>query len=179
MPKFVALLRGVNVGGNRKLPMADLRDFFAELGYGVAQTLLQSGNVVFAATGSAAALEKKLEAEARRRLGLDTDFHVRSADEWRGIVGGNPFAHAAAEDPAHLVVQVLRAAPSAAQLRALRDAITGRETVEVRGRHAYIVYPDGIGTSRLTAAVLDAKLGTHGTGRNWNTVLKLQALLGA
>ncbi|MDE3216476.1 MAG: DUF1697 domain-containing protein [Gemmatimonadota bacterium] len=177
MSRFVALLRGVNVGGNRKIAMADLRDFFAELGYRDAQTVLQSGNVVFAAAGTAGALEKQLEAEARARLGLATDFHVRSAVEWRAVVAANPFARAAKDDPAHLVVHALRSAPGAAQVRALRDAIAGRETVEVRGRHAYIVYPDGIGTSRLTAAVLDARLDARGTGRNWNTVLKLQALL--
>ena len=179
MPKFVALLRGVNVGGNRKIAMADLRAFFAALGYADAQTLLQSGNVVFAAAESAAALERKLETEARARLGLATDFHVRSAHDWRGVVADNPFPDAARRDPGHLVVQTLKGAPTAARVRALRDAIAGRELVEVRGRCAYIAYPDGIGPSRLTAAVLDAGLGTRGTGRNWNTVLKLQALLGA
>jgi uncharacterized protein (DUF1697 family) len=177
MTTMVALLRGVNVGGRRKIAMAELRDFVSALGFADVRTLLQSGNVVFRGDARPAAVERRLETEARARLGLDTDFLVRSAADWRSMVADNPFPDAAERDPSHLVVQCLKSAPAAAHLHALRDAITGREVVEVRGRHAYIVYPDGIGTSRLTAAVLDAKLGTRGTGRNWNTVLKLEALL--
>ncbi len=152
MTHYVALLRGVNVGGNRKAAMADLREFFSALGYADVQTLLQSGNVVFGATGNAAALEHKLGAEARRRLGLATDFHVRSARDWSAVVAGNPFPDQARRDPGHLVVQVLKGERTAAQVRALREAITGR-------------------------AIVDAKLGTRGTGRNWNTVTRVAAAI--
>lgn len=180
----IALLRAVNVGGNRKISMADLREFFAALGFTGAKTLLQSGNVVFE-TGSdgradshAGVLEQLLERESASRLGLRTDYFVRTADEWREVIEHNPYPGAAASNPGHLVVMALKDAPSPADVESLQSAIRGRETLSSRGRHAYIVYPDGIGTSRLTVAVIEAKLGTRGTGRNWNTVQKLMALMG-
>ena len=179
MTTRIALLRGINVGGNRKVAMADLRDMAAGLGLTDVRTLLQTGNLVFGGGergGDGAALERLLEAEARAKLSLDTQFFVRTAAEWERVVAQNPCGVEAARDPGHLVVWCLKAAPGAAQVRALQAAITGREVARVVGREAYLVYPDGIGGSRLTAAVLDRTLGVRGTGRNWNTVLKLAAL---
>lgn len=177
MTAYVGLLRGVNVGGSKKVAMADLRAFMEALGFPGAQTLLQSGNVVFESRSTAARLESLLEREASKRLALDTRFFVRSADEWRRVVAGNPYTREAERDPAHLMVVALKDAVTAATLRDLRGAIRGPETVEATGRHAYIVFPDGVGRSKLTTAVIDARLRTCGTARNWNTVTKLAALL--
>jgi len=171
----IALLRAVNVGG-RSLPMATLREALAELGMGNPRTLLQSGNVVLESTKTPAALEALLEKAIAERLGLVTDFFVRTAREWGAVLGANPFAREAADDPSHLLVMPLKSAPRAPQVEALRAAIKGRERVAVDGRHAYLVYPDGIGRSKLTIAVVESRLGTRGTGRNWNTVQKLAAL---
>ncbi len=175
---MIALLRGVNVGGNQKIAMADLRTFMQQLGFADVKTLLQSGNVVFDGKGSAAHLEARLEHEAAARLGLVTDFHVRTNREWRDVIAANPFPTEAERDPAHLVVVCLKEAVTPARVASLRAAIRGPERVEAQGRHAYIVYPAGIGTSKLTAAVIDAKLGTRGTARNWNTARKLEAMVG-
>lgn len=173
----VALLRAVNVAGHQPVGMADLRDFLTRLGFADARSLLQSGNLVFrGGTKTGAPLERMLEAEAAKRLRLETDFFVRTADEWRALIRQNPFPEEAERDPAHLVVQFLRDAPDAGAVKALQAAITGRETVQANGRHAYIVYPDGIGHSRLTTALIEKRLGTRSTARNWNTVLKLGAL---
>jgi uncharacterized protein (DUF1697 family) len=171
---YVALLRAVNLPGHNKIGMADLRDLVARLGFTGAQSLLQSGNLLFrAAAASSAQLEQRLEDEAGRRLGLKTDFFVRSAPEWKRIVAGNPFSREAADDPGHLVMMCLKSAPGRDQVTTLERAIKGRETVRVKGQHAYIVYPDGIGRSKLTTLLIEKCLGTRGTGRNWNTVLKL------
>ncbi len=177
---YAALLRGINVGGSRKVVMADLRAMLGDLGFEEPQSVLQTGNLVFSAPRptTVTRLERLLEAEAARRLGLETDFHVRDPGEWKRVVAENPFRTEAARDPAHLVVVFLKAAVTPARVQALRTAIRGRERVEAAGRHAYVVYPDGIGTSKLTAAVIDRALGTHGTARNWNTVVKVGALLG-
>jgi uncharacterized protein (DUF1697 family) len=173
----IALLRGVNVGGHKQISMADLRDLLTQLGLAEVRSLLQSGNLVFGATGrTSAQLERLLETEAEKRLALTTDFFVRTAKEWKDLVEGNPFRKEAARDPGHLVVMFLKDASSATGVKALQEAITGREVVAAAGKHLYIVYPDGIGRSRLTNAVIDKRLGTRGTGRNWNTVLKLAAL---
>ena len=177
MTTYVALLRGINVGGHKPVAMADLRDLLTQLGLADARSLLQSGNLVFGANGrTAAQLERLLEAEAEKRLGLQTDFFIRTAKEWKGVVAHNPFRKEATRDPGHLVVMFLKDAPSASAVKALQEAITGREIVRAAGKHLYITYPDGIGRSRLTNAVIDKQLETRGTGRNWNTVLKLAAL---
>ncbi|HZO95130.1 MAG TPA: DUF1697 domain-containing protein [Candidatus Baltobacteraceae bacterium] len=178
MTRHVALLRAVNVGGRNTIAMADLVALATRLGLRDARTLLQSGNLVFAADAAAAkGLEERLEEETQRRLGLATTCIVRSAPEWSQIVARNPFGVEAAADPGHLLVMPLKAEPATGALEALRAAIVGRERVELAGRTAYLVYPDGAGTSKLTAKLIESKLGTRGTARNWNTVRKLLALL--
>ncbi len=177
MKIYLALLRGINVGGHKQVAMTDLRDFFTQLGFVGARSLLQSGNVVFRShERTGAELERVLEVEAKKRLAFGTDFFVRSAEEWKAVVAGNPFREQARRDPGHLVVLFLKNAPNVKTVDELRAAITGSEVVRAAGRQAYIVYPDGIGRSRLTNALIERKLGTRCTGRNWNTVLKLGAL---
>jgi uncharacterized protein (DUF1697 family) len=179
----VALLRAVNLGPHGKIAMSDLRALMTDLGLQDGKTLLQSGNMVFrgGARGDAA-LERLLESETRKRFGLETDFFVRNAGEWDELVAANPFPDEARKDPSHLVTIFLKAPVEAAAVAALQAAIAGREIVRGQGkdvRHVYITYPDGIGNSKLTNTIIEKKLGARGTGRNWNTVLKLQALAGA
>ena len=178
MATYVALLRAVNVGGRNPIGMSDLRELAARLKLDAPRTLLQSGNLVFeSATRSATDLERLLESEAAVRLGLRTDFMVRSAADWRAIIERNPFPREAKNDPGHLLVMLFKQAPKPGDVKVLRAAIAGREVVEVVGANAYLVYPDGIGRSRLTTALIEKALGTRGTGRNWNTVVKLASLM--
>ncbi len=157
--------------------MADLRDFLTRLGFADTRSLLASGNLVFrGGTKTGAQLERLLETEAAKRLALQTDFFVRAAQEWQAVIAQNPFPEEAERDPAHLVVMFLKDVPDGKAVKALQASITGREVVRTKGAHAYIVYPDGIGRSRLTNALIEQRLATRGTGRNWNTVLKLGAL---
>ena len=180
MTIHVGLLRAVNLPGHNKIGMADLRELLATLGMQDVRSLLQSGNVVFRSdVHTAAQLEGVLEHAAAKRLGLETDFFVRTASDWKALIAGNPFPEEAERDPSHLLVMFLKEAPDREQVTALQNAITGREVVRAKGRHAYVVYPDGIGRSRLTTAFIEQKLATRATGRNWNTVLKLGALAGA
>ncbi|HEY1753138.1 MAG TPA: DUF1697 domain-containing protein [Caulobacteraceae bacterium] len=172
----VALLRAVNVGG-RKATSADLRALMAELGVEDGRTLLQSGNLVFRSEDGGAALEARIETAFAARFGFASDVLVRDAGQWRAIAAANPLGEMAERDPAHLVVMPLKDKPAAAGLKALREWIPGRETVEAVGRELYLAYPDGIGESKLTIAVIERRLGVRGTGRNWNTVLKLAAML--
>jgi len=103
---------------------------------------------------------------------------VRTEEEWKRIVADNPFPEEAKRDPGHLVVMFLKRAPGPKEVEALQAAITGPEIVGIHGREAYMVYPAGIGRSRLTNTFVEKKLGTRGTARNWNTVLKLASLVG-
>jgi uncharacterized protein (DUF1697 family) len=175
--KHIALLRAVNLAGYNKVGMADLRELLGGLGFTDAQTLLQSGNIVFSGGNkTTTALEQTLERAAAKQLGLETDFFVRTAREWQEVIDANPFPREAKEDPGHLLAVIVKHDLAAADVTALQKAIVGREVVRAKGRCAYIVYPDGIGRSKLTSALIEKKLGTRGTGRNWNTVLKLAAL---
>ena len=176
MTCYVALLRGVNVGGNKMVAMADLRDMLTKLGFEDAKTLLQSGNAVFRGAAKAPAkLEALLEAEAKKRFGLTCDFHIRTAAELQAVIDANPLKSEAKKDPGHLLVSFYRDALDAAKVKAAQAAITGPEIVRCDGRHLYAFYPDGIGNSKASA-VIGKTLGVHGTARNWNTVQKLAAL---
>ncbi len=172
----VALLRAVNVGGRRPVAMSDLRNLFSALGYEPVQTLLQSGNVVFTSSSGAGELEHILETRAQSDLDLETDFFVRSLKQWKALVQRNPFTRAAENEPSKLAVMFLRKTPSARAVGSLQSSIKGPELIRARGKQAYVVYPNGIGRSRLTGAVIEKALGSRGTARNWNTVLGIKAI---
>jgi uncharacterized protein (DUF1697 family) len=177
MPTYIALLRAINVGGRNLIAMSDLRDLCTDLKLEGAQTLLQSGNLVFqCGKRSEAALERLLEAATAKQLGVAVDFMIRSAADLNKIIARNPFPKEAKNDPGHLLVMFLKAASSEKNVDDLRSAIRGREVVRVDGRQLYAIYPDGIGSSKLTNALIEKKLATRGTARNWNTVLKLAAI---
>jgi uncharacterized protein (DUF1697 family) len=174
MRRHVAFLRAVNLGPTKRLPMDDLVRMAVALGFSDARTVLQTGNLVFTSPRTrGAALERLFEAGSREHLGFATDYHVRSAEELAAVVAANPYRREAESDPSHLLVAFLRDAPHRTNIDALRAAIRGRETVDVCGREAYLVYPDGIGESKLTMRSIEKALGTSGTARNWNTVRKL------
>ena len=172
----IALLRGINVGGNKLVAMAELRALLSELGLSNPRTMLQSGNVVFdSARKTPAQLERLLESEVERRFKMSVDVFVRTADEWKTVIARNPFKAEAARDPARLLVMFLRDAPSAKHLAVLEAAIVGPETPRAVGSQVYLVYPEGVGRSKLTNVALEKILMTRGSARNWNTVVKLAA----
>ena len=175
----IALLRAVNVAGHGAIAMSALKDLMAELGLKDAATLLQSGNLVFRTEGGEdAALETLLEDGMRRRLSLAADVMVRSAPEWARVIAANPFPQEAASDPGRLLVLALKVAPAAGAVQALQAVLPGPERIMGEGRNLYAVYPEGVGRSKLTTALIERKLGTKVTGRNWNTALKLAAATG-
>jgi uncharacterized protein (DUF1697 family) len=176
----VALLRAVNVGGRNHVAMADLCRLLTHLKFVDPRSVLQSGNLVFRGSGrTAAQVERLLEAEAEKRLHLETDVFVRTADEWKALIARNPFRKEAERDPARLAVVFLKGKADVGEVEALQAAVEGPEIVRAGGRHLYIIYPNGQGRSRLTNAVIERRLGTRGTARNWNTVLRLEALAGS
>lgn len=177
MTRCAALLKGVNVGGNRKLPMADLKVFVAGLGFADVQTLLASGNVVFTADEDPATLETLLAERAEVALGIDTAWFVRSHAELAAVVAANPFPEAARVRPSHLLV-TFHHAPFPASLIEGLAGHDGPERLAAVGRELFVDYPDGIGRSLLHKAMAKLKFPTTATARNWNTVTKLAALTG-
>jgi uncharacterized protein (DUF1697 family) len=177
MPRYVALLRAVNVGG-RKVTMDELKKAAAKLGYENPRTLIASGNLVFDARKTAPArLEAALEAAIEKTFGLFSEVMVRDPAKWAAIIKANPLKKKAREDPAHLVCVVCKSGPDMAALdaylKSFREKYDKGEQVKVIGREIYIDYGPSIGQSKL----LVPKKVCTGTARNWNTVLKLNDML--
>ncbi len=177
MTRYVALLRTVNVGG-RKVTMKDLRETVEANGYTNVRTLIASGNLVFDAPKTTdAKLEAALEAVIETTFGLFSEVIVRSPMEWAAILKANPFRKKAKDDPAHLVCLVCKDKPDAtaiaAWLKSFRAKYDQGEKLEIVGREIFIDYGESIGQSKL---ILPKKMVT-GTARNWNTMLKLDAML--
>jgi uncharacterized protein (DUF1697 family) len=173
MAVHIALLRGINVGGNKMVPMAELRTALSKLGFSDVRTLLASGNVVLrGGRRTGVALETFLEAETAKLTGFKADYMVRTAVEWDAIVAANPFPEHAKDDPSHFQLHAFKTAPDAAAAKAFMAAHKGPEAVKIAGREAYVFYGPSIADSKFTLKPLNIP----NTGRNWNTVLKLQAL---
>ena len=174
MTTYIALVRGINVGGHAKVSMSDLRGMVTRMGFRDPQSLLNSGNLVFRSdVRSASKLETMLEEEAKKRLAIDTLFFVRTSGEMQTIIKMNPFPREAESDPGRFAVIFFKNAPEQKSVKALQGMIAGPEVIRSEGRQAYVLYPDGQGRSKLTLTLIESRLHTKGTGRNWNTVLKL------
>jgi uncharacterized protein (DUF1697 family) len=175
---YVALLRGVNVGGKNKLPMKDLAAMFGEEGCSDVVSYIQSGNVVFRATDACAGRIPAAIAKAvADRLDFRAPVVMRTAGELRGVARGNPFLRAGAEaESLHVVFLADR--PSPARVATLDPKRSPPDAFEVVGREIYLRCPNGVGRSKLTNAYFDAKLATTSTMRNWRTVEKLVEMTG-
>jgi uncharacterized protein (DUF1697 family) len=177
MKTFIALLRAVNLGKCGMIAMTELRALLEKVGYADVKTLLQSGNIVFKAEASTAVLEKQLEHTIKQRFSYEVPCCVRTPAEWKKIVATNPFPREAQNDPSHLLVLFLKKKPAPEALASLQKAIPGREYFQAHGRELYIFYPDTLGQTKFTSALIERKLSVRGTGRNWNTVQKIAAVL--
>lgn len=165
-----ALLRGVNLG-KRKVVMSELRALLEGAGYSDVRTLLASGNVVLDAKDKGAKLEAKLETLFADAYGFKAEMHVRDRAELQKVIDGNPFAAFTKAQPNFMVAMFTREKPSAALVHSL-NAQAGPEEIVAGPRCLYIKFPNGQGPSKL-------KLPNTGTARNWNTVVKLAAAIGA
>ena len=176
MTVYVSMLRGVNVGGSSRIKMDALRTAYESLGLEDVQTLLQSGNVLFRSRlADRQQLAKRIMQELERRFDLAIEVVLRRLDEVATIVERGPVLSERA-DPSKLLVMFLSAVPDAAAQATLRKWHKDKELkelLELRGPEIYLYYPDGVGRSKLTGAVIESKLDTAGTARNWNTLLKL------
>lgn len=179
MPQFIALLRGINVGKAKRLPMADLRALLAGLGYEDVRTLLNSGNAVFrAAAGPTPAQHAQAIAAAiSAQLGLEVPVVVKSAPQLAAAVAGNSLAEQASVHHAQLLVLFSQDRSVLSDLLdAVRPLVVAPEQLWLGSDAAYLHCARGILESKAGEALL-SKPGKAVTSRNWATVLKLQALL--
>ena len=173
--RYVVFLRGINVGGHAKIAMADLRAMLADLGYADVATLLQSGNAVLTADDGPAEVATTIEDRLHTDTGLNVRCVVRTADELRDVLAGDPY-RGHANDPAKYVVGFMDNAPATAKVAAIDPAAYAPDEFRVVGREAYIWCPNGLANTKLTGQFLEKKLGVAMTARNWNTCQKVLAL---
>jgi len=178
--RVAALLRGINVGGGNRVPMAELRELLDGLGCAEVVTYLQSGQAVFvppvgvrATAAGRSGLAVTLEAALKERFALDLRVRVTDLDEVERVVAGNPFAKAA-EDHTRVHGVFLERVPDVAALERLRAATKEPNECVVSGAVAYLHYPIGLHAKPVP---IERALGMWATARNWRTVLKLQELL--
>ena len=176
MGRMVALLRAVNVGG-RKLPMAELRALCATLGWTDVATYIQSGNVMFGASGKARDIEQALERAIAKDYGYAAAVMVRTAAQWAQYPAGNPFPKAAKDEPNRLMLLVSKRPPNAGAEDVIQARATACEQVRRAGDALWIHFPQGSGTSKLTPSLIDRAIGSPATSRNHRTVTVLKEML--
>jgi uncharacterized protein (DUF1697 family) len=172
VPVLVALLRGVNVGGRTKVPMADLRAIATDLGYDAVRTYIQSGNLLCTTTARPDRVARDLERGIAERCGVDTDVLVRTRAQLAKVVDRSPFL-ARGEDPKHLHVVF-----TAGTARLPFDDVDryAPEEVQAVGTELHLLLPGGVGRSKLAGDLAKATKGRPGTMRSWNTVTRLLAM---
>jgi uncharacterized protein (DUF1697 family) len=177
MTRFVALLRGINVGGNTKVPMAELRSLCEKIGWTGVATYIQSGNVIFSASGSASDQERKVESAIEDGFGFPVTVLVRSGPDWSALVASNPFEEAARLEPNRLMLCPSKQPPNPDSEQALQARARDGEQVRLVGQALWIHYPEGFGTSKLSPSLINRLVGSPVTARNWRTAVTLQQML--
>ena len=175
---YVALLRGINVGGKNMLPIKDLIAMFTDAGCSAVRTYIQSGNVVFEARQDLAnSIPALIAAAISDRFGARVPVITRTAAELREVARSNPFLRAGV-DTGTLHVMFLANSPEAGKVASLDPNRSSTDEFVVRGREVYLRCPNGLARTKLTNEYFDSKLATTSTVRNWRTVLKLLQLTG-
>lgn len=175
--RYVALLRGINVGGKHIVPMKMLAEMFASAGCDQVRTFIQSGNVVFAASPAVTQkIAQHIGDEIRKRLGHDAPVVVRSAEQFAQVIKNNPFStRKDYSNFSHVLFCAGKLSPGNVNL--LDPQRSPGDEIVCRGQEIYLWLPNGAGKTKLTNAYFDAKLKTICTQRNWRTVVKLGEML--
>ena len=172
MTTWIVLLRGINVGGNNRLAMSDLRELVATLGHTVVSTYIQSGNIVMKSPrADREALAAEICEGIESSFGLVVSAVLRTPQELGAALAANPFTDA--QDGTRVLIMFLSAAPSEDAIALLERDRFHPDQFEVVGSELYGHYPDGAGRSKMTLDYFEKRLRVRGTGRNLNTVAKL------
>jgi uncharacterized protein (DUF1697 family) len=175
---FVALVRGINVGGRNTVPMAGLRSALSGIGLEDVTTYIQSGNVVFRAPGAnAPSLAGAIERSIDETFGVPARVVLRTREELAAVANTNPFLERGA-DPAQLHVVFLDRKPEPSAVAELDPGRSPPDEFALRGREIYLRLPSGMGRTKLSGDYFERRLGVAATARNWKTVLKLVELAG-
>lgn len=174
MPRFISLLRGINVSGQRKIRMAELKDAYEALGLTNVNTHVQSGNVVFnCRIRSASKIVALLEQQIASCFGYDVTVMVRTPSDFERIIRSNPFSVQAKKDPTKVHLTFLASRPSAGVVKSVEVADMRGDEFSVGQQEVFLHCPNGYGKTKLNNAFFERKLKMPATTRNWNTVISL------
>ena len=176
MAHRIILFRGMNTGGVRA-PVGELRAMAAGMGLKNPRTLAASGNLVVESAKATDALEADIEAAMETTFGLKVAAMVRTPEQWAALIAANPFPQEAKDQPARVIAMVMKDGIKAGGVEACRELAADGERVEAVKGVLYFWFPEGQGESGIFKKATPRMLGM-GTGRNWNTVLKLGAMVG-
>jgi uncharacterized protein (DUF1697 family) len=180
MRTFVALMRGINVGSTRKLPMAELRALCVRAGLQRPETYIQSGNLIIDADGDADKLRRLLEKAIAAAFGFRIDVIVRTLSEWKRHAAANPFAGDADALAKMVHLCLSRDAVKSSAAKELEQKAQAGERIALAGGALWIDYGvNGVARSKLTPLLIDKACGSPTTARNWNSVVKISEMIDA
>jgi len=174
LKQYVSMLRGINVGGQKRVSMQALKEMYSSLGYTEVQTYVQSGNVIFSANANGSSVKEEIEREIKRAFGFDVLVFLRNRSELAVLVKNSPFKQ---KDETKLHVTFLSEKPRKIPVDDLNSAKSGAEDFTISGQEIYLFCPNGYGVTRLSNTFFEKKLKVSATTRNWRTVNTLLAIL--
>jgi uncharacterized protein (DUF1697 family) len=178
MQTFIAILRGINVGGHKKVPMKELKELFEALGFSDVTTYIQSGNVVFRShdTQPAEYFSEKIGKAIREKFGFDVPVICRTKEEWNETIVRNPFSGKPGFDASFLHGTFLEKAPLENVIEAFNRLDFTPEKFFISGKDVYLYCPNGYGNAKLNNTFIESRLGVKGTTRNWKTAEALRKI---
>jgi uncharacterized protein (DUF1697 family) len=178
MATFISILRGINVSGQKKVLMEDLKSIYTDLGFSEVTTYIQSGNVIFSTPGdrSAGELSDRIEKAIENKYHFQVPVIIRSAPEIKAVLASNPFLTENGIDPDKLHVTFLGSEPQPSALSAIQTFDFPPDRFGIIGREVYLYCPGGYGNTKLSNSFFESKLKVKATTRNWKTVGKLGEL---
>lgn len=176
--KYISILRGINVSGQKKIKMADLKSLYELLGFKNVVTYIQSGNVIFdVETKNITELKATIEQTIQEKYGFHVPVAIRTNQEIADIIRNSPFGSVnLAKDGAKILVTFLSSKPAEANISSIQQYVASSEKLFVIEKEAYLYCPNGHGKSKLSNIFLERKLGVEATTRNWKSVHKLYEL---
>ncbi|BDS13767.1 DUF1697 domain-containing protein [Aureispira anguillae] len=173
--KYITLLRGINVSGQKKVKMADLRTMCETMGYQNVQTYIQSGNIVFeGAEEDTDWIAQSMHQKIQTTFGYDVSVMVRTEDYWKEVAVNNPFLEANPDlEIKFLHVTFLAEVPTVDSIKALQEVAAGTDELAIINNRVYLYTPNGYGRTKLSNTTIEKKLQVSATTRNWRTVSKL------
>ena len=177
MTKYISILRGINVGGHRKILMKDLKELYSSLGLKNVSSYIQSGNLVFESSKSHTELEATIHKAIEKKYGFDVPIIVRNKEEIEEAIQNNPYIEEDLSNITQVAMTFMKSTPSSENIEALKGAIETKDEYQIIGKNIYILLQRKYHETKLSNNFFEKKLGVECTTRNWKTVLNLKSML--